>query len=293
MCKSHKQTVFYKLFFVLFLVGCLNTTASAKGGLLDVNGVPLSLETLELLSSASSKFSPKSKKNKSKSHGKSKNSRGKKSKLTDANKKQPPASTPALELELFESLKAGKIQRVTYLLKKGVKPRYQDAYGTTPLRLATTKGWASMVVDLIEHGANVNEEGRKGLSLLHTAAARGLIDVAKVLVKSGIHPSTRTKTGWTPLHVAARYGHWQLVQFFLQQGVDPNAKNKQGRTALGLAIKLRHHGVVKILSRVTSVRSLDQERMANLQALRASNIRKQKNRRENITELLKSRKKKN
>lgn len=281
-----KQTVIYKLFFVLFLAVSLNVTASAKGGLLDANGVPLSLETLNLLSSASSKFSPTSKKTNSKS------SRSKKSKLIRGNKKQAPASTPSLELELFESLKAGKIQRVKYLLKKGVKPRYQDAYGTTPLRLATTKGWASMVLELIEHGANVNEEGRKGLSLLHTAAARGLIDVAKVLVKSGVHPSTRTKTGWTPLHVASRYGHWQLVQFFLQQGVDPNAKNKQGRTALGLAIKLRHHGVVKILSRVTSVKSLDQERMANLQALRASNIRKQKNRRENINELLNKKRKK-
>ena len=283
MCKTHKRSLFYKLSFILFLVGSLHTTASAKGGLLDANGEPLSLETLELLSSVSSKFSPKSK-----------NSRSKKSKLKGSSKKQGPtrASTPALELELFESLKAGKIQRVKYLLNKGVKPRYQDAYGTTPLRLATTKGWASMVVDLIDHGGDVNEEGRKGLSLLHTAAARGLIDVAKVLVKSGIHPSTRTKTGWTPLHVAARYGHWQLVQFFLQEGVDPNAKNKQGRTALGLAINLRHQGVVKILSRVTSVRSLDQERMANLQALRASNIRKQKNRREGISQLLDKRRKK-
>ncbi|MEE9444820.1 MAG: ankyrin repeat domain-containing protein [Cocleimonas sp.] len=276
MCKSHKLK-FCQLSFVFFLTSFLSVSAQAKGGLLDANGQPLSLETLELLSSASSKFSPsKSKKSKQK----------KGAKKSKKNTKSGPVSTPALEEELFESLKAGKIQRVKYLLKKGVKPRFTDSYGTTPLRLATTKGWASMVVDLIDHGANVNEEGRKGLSLLHTAAARGLIDVAKVLVKSGIHPSTRTKTGWTPLHVSARYGHWQLVQFFLQQGVDPNAKNKQGRTALGLAINLRHQGVVKILSRVTSVRSLDQERMANLRALRASNIRKQKNRRENINELL-------
>ncbi len=285
MCKPHEKKVIYKLSFVLFLASCLPVTAVAKGGLLDANGEPLSLATLELLSSASGKFSSKSKRTKSAKNASSKNKLKGNGK---SNKKQAAASTPELELELelFESLKAGKIQRVKYLLNKGVKPHYTDSYGTTPLRLATTKGWASMVVDLIDHGGDVNEEGRKGLSLLHTAAARGLIDVAKVLVKSGIHPSTRTKTGWTPLHVAARYGHWQLVQFFLQQGVDPNSKNKQGRTALGLAIKLRHQGVVKILSRVTSVRSLDQERMANLQALRASNIRKQKNRRESISQLL-------
>jgi len=284
MCKSHKQ-ILCQLSLALFVTSFFSTSAYAKAGLLDANGQPLSLETLELLSSASSKFSP------------SENAKQKKDKKGPKNSKKRvksgPATSPALEEELFESLKAGKVQHVKHLLKRGVKPRYKDVYGTSLLRLAVTKGWASMVVDLIDHGADVNERGRKGLSLLHTAASRGLIDVSKVLVKAGIDPSSKTKTGWTPLHVSARYGHWQMVQYFLQEGVDPNAKNKQGRTALGLAIKLRHQGVVKILSRVTTVRSVDQERSANLRALRASNLKKQRNRREDINQLLASKRNKN
>lgn len=278
MFKPCIQKRLFQYSIAILIPACVTFSASAKTNtaLVDANGIPLSLETLELLSSASSKFSPSSKETKGK-----KDAKGIKLKA-----KKPFKSTPSMELELFEALKAGKIPTVKNLLKKGVKPKYKDEFGTTPLRLAVSKGWASMVLELIEYGADPHEKGKRGLTLLHTAAAEGLIDVAKVLVKAGISPSKTTKTGWTPLHVSARYGHWQLVQYFLQQGVDPNAKNKDGRTALGLAINLRHQGVIKILSRVTSVRSSDQIRMAKLQALRAKNREKQRAKKETINELL-------
>lgn len=92
---------------------------------------------------------------------------------------------------------------------------------------------------------------------MHIASAKGLIDVAKVLIKKGLNPGQKTDKNWTPLHVAARYGHWQLVQYFLSVGVDPDIRNSDGKTALGLARHLRHQGIIKILSRVTTVRSLD------------------------------------
>ena len=247
---SHKQIVFFKLSFVFFITACININVFAKGGLLDANGNPLSLETLELLTSASKKVSNRSQNKKFKKGSKS------------LKKSNAGHSSPALERELFEVLKAGDAQRARYLLQKGVKPVYLDEYGTSPLRLATARGWASMVVELIKHGADVHEKGRKGITLLHTAASRGYIDVAKVLVKEGISPSVKTKTKWTPLHIAARYGHWQVVQFLLQQGVNPNSKNNQRQTALDLAIQLKHQGVVKILSRVTSVTPLKNRRQA-------------------------------
>ena len=131
MCNSHKK-IFSQLSFVLLITSFLSVSAQAKGGLLDANGQPLSLETLELLSSASSKITTSKTSNKS---TQKKGKKGSKSRTSTA------ASTPALQRELFESLKAGKIQRVKYLLKKGVKLSFKDSYGTSPLRLATTKGW--------------------------------------------------------------------------------------------------------------------------------------------------------
>jgi len=166
-------------------------------------------------------------------------------------------NNPVLEQELLEDMEAGRVARVKQLLRMGVRPNYKNLKGETPLGIAVSRGWASMVIDLLEHGADINEKGAKGVTLLHTASAHGMIDVAKILVKNGLNPSKTTDKNWTPLHIAARYGHWQLVQYFISAGVDPDIRNSDGKTALGLARHLRHQGVIKMLSRVTSVRSLD------------------------------------
>lgn len=215
--------------------------------LLDANGNPLSDDVLLLLSNANGRFNTPSSSPKN----------DKKSTTKSISNKKKTISDPILEAELLEDLKAGRTARVKQLLKKGVKPTYKNAQGETPLGIAVTRGWASMVNELLDHGADIHEKGARGVTLLHIASARGLTDVAKLLVKRGLNPGQKTDKNWTPLHVAARYGHWQLVQYFVQIGVDPDIRNSDGKTALGLARHLRHAGIIKILSRVTTVRSLD------------------------------------
>jgi len=164
---------------------------------------------------------------------------------------------PELEKELLQAMKAGKVTRVDQLLRAHIRPTYKNYKGETPLGIAVSRGWASMVIKLLENGANINEKGPQGINLLHIASSRGMTDVAKVLVKKGLNPNKKTDKNWTPLHIAARYGHWQLVQYFIQLGVDPDIRNSDGKTALGLARHLRHMGVIKMLSQVTTVRSLE------------------------------------
>ena len=229
----------------------LSSSANAKQtALLDANGQPLSDEVLMLLSSGSDTF--KSSKNSKKIDDKQDVKA-----LPKKPKRNKPASNPVLEIELLDALKAGKTQRAKQLLKVGTSPTYKNLNGETPLGIAVSRGWASMVILLIDNGADINEKGAQGITLLHIASANGLIDVAKVLVKHGLKPGQKTDKNWTPLHVAARYGHWQLVQYFLSVGVDPDIRNSDGKTALGLARHLKHQGIIKILARVTTVRSLD------------------------------------
>ena len=229
----------------------LSSNAIAKQTvLLDANGQPLTDEVLMLLSSSSGRLNATKADKKITEKVESK-------KATQKPKRNKPPSNPLLEIELFNALKAGKTQRAKQLLKIGTSPTHKNLEGETPLGIAVSRGWASMVIELIDNGADVNEKGARGVTLLHIASAKGLIDVAKVLVKKGLNPGQKTDKNWTPLHVAARYGHWQLVQYFLSVGVDPDIRNSDGKTALGLARHLRHQGVIKILSRVTTVRSLD------------------------------------
>lgn len=254
-----KHNGFKQLASVAAILLLLTTNASAKQQsiLLDANGKPLSNEILQLLSTSSDKIKSLRKPQKhttQKSFEKA--SKPLKKQSRKANKKRFVVN-PILEQELLADMKAGRVARVDQLLRAGIRPTYKNYEGETPLGIAVTRGWASMVVSLLKHGADINEKGTRGVTLLHTASARGLTDVAKVLVKNGLNPSQKTDKNWTPLHVAARYGRWQLVQYFIAAGVDPDIRNSDGKTALGLARHLRHQGVIKMLSRVTRVRSLD------------------------------------
>jgi len=244
------STIFHGALLILSGIVLSSSATAKQTALLDANGLPLSDEVLMLLSSGSGTF--KSSKNSKKIDDKQD--------IKDFPKKpkrNKPASNPVLEIELLDALKAGKTQRAKQLLKAGTSPTYKNLNGETPLGIAVSRGWASMVILLIDNGADVNEKGARGVTLLHMASANGLIDVAKVLVKHGLNPGQKTDKNWTPLHVAARYGHWQLVQYFLSVGVDPDIRNSDGKTALGLARHLKHQGIIKILARVTTVRSLD------------------------------------
>lgn len=235
----------FKVAFILFLLPTFECIAVEKQQqvLLDANGKPLSNELLWMLSSSSKKI------NQTQIHVKT--NKENKNKSNRQNRRNP-----YIDRELLYYLKIGQIPKVTQLLEKGARPMYKNIRGETPLGIAVVRGWGSMVIVLIKHGANIHEKRNRGLTLLHIASAHGLTDMAKVLVNNGLSPRTKTDKDWTPLHVAARYGHWKLVQYYINQGVNPNIRNTDGNTALDLARHLRHEGVVKMLSRVTFVRSM-------------------------------------
>jgi ankyrin repeat protein len=231
----------------------LSFNAYAKQSVfLDSNGQPIPYDVLLQLSSGTNKNKIERKNTDSTLIGNVKSTA--KAGLKSKKNLRP---NPELEEELFHALKAGQTQRANQLLKMGTPATFKNYKGETSLGIAVSRGWASMVISLVENGADLKEEGARGVTLLHAASARGMTDVAKLLVKYGLNPSQKTDINWTPLHVAARYGHWQLVQYFLSVGVDPDIRNSDGKTALGLAQHLRHQGVIKILSPVTTRRSLD------------------------------------
>ena len=235
--------LFRGMLIILLLPAFKCAVAEQQTILLDTSGKPLSNEILILLSSSSKKLN-KIQADTQKPHKKTQ---------TPAKKH---INNPLLERELLHYLKLGEIPRVTQLLKSGVKPSYKNNIGETPLGIAVVRGWGSMVISLVKHGADIDEKGARGVTFLHIASAHGLTDMAKVLVKKGLSPKVRTDKDWTSLHIAARYGHWELVQYYIRLGVNPDVRNTDGKTALGLARHLRHQGVVKILSRVTTVKSI-------------------------------------
>uniref|UniRef100_A0A7S2UZJ3 Uncharacterized protein n=1 Tax=Fibrocapsa japonica TaxID=94617 RepID=A0A7S2UZJ3_9STRA len=115
--------------------------------------------------------------------------------MMEPDAKQDPEQT-ALEVELCNACLQGRLGDVYELLKSGVNPNASNKYGSTPLILASIKGYRDIVELMLEHGAEIDLTGPEG---------------------------------WTALHGASFFGHTKLVCFLILKGADPLLENNLGK----------------------------------------------------------------
>ena len=100
---------------------------------------------------------------------------------------------------LHEAALAGDVETISQHIAFGADLDEKDAYGSTPLVVATTFGRTDAAVALIEAGADL---------------------------------AIANSEGSTPLHIAAFLCYPDIVEALLEKGADVEAKNVGGRTAL-------------------------------------------------------------
>ena len=108
----------------------------------------------------------------------------------------------------------------------------RNAADESPLMLASLKGLQSVVVKLIDRGADVN---KPGWTPLHYAATKGHLEVMKILLDNHAYIDAASPNASTPLMMAAMYGTPSAVKLLLEAGADPSLKNIQGLTAIDFA----------------------------------------------------------
>lgn len=106
-----------------------------------------------------------------------------------------------------------------------------DRHGHTALMQASKAGDLEQVRDLLRRGAALDAVSEKGKTALHYAAANGHVEVAKLLVEHGADVNIHDYEWHTPLMLASIYGCNHTVQALLQSGADPHHKTKAGNTA--------------------------------------------------------------
>jgi len=137
------------------------------------------------------------------------------------------------------------------LLGHFAKPDPRDRTGRSPLSLAASKGWSTVVETLLAiPSVDSNSRDKGGWTPLLWAARLGKVQVVRILLaQEGVNSDTPDEEGRTPLSWAAGSGEDAMVELLLsRKEVNPDSRDsKYGRTPLARAAENGHQGVVKLL----------------------------------------------
>jgi ankyrin repeat protein len=141
------------------------------------------------------------------------------------------------------ALNNGSESLILELLEHGIDINSRDSEGQTPLYFAIVKNLTTVVNILIAKGADINARNNDGQTPLHKAVMHSRTIIVDLLLAKGVEINTRTNMGNTPLHSASSRS-LDLVKALLKSGADPNAKNDEGNTPLLIASMKGKHDIV-------------------------------------------------
>lgn len=84
----------------------------------------------------------------------------------------------------------------------------------------------------IAYKSDLNEKDAYGSTPLAIATTFGKTDVALLLINAGADLKATSADGSTPLHTAAFFGRTEIVKALLEKNVDVSIRNNYGSTAL-------------------------------------------------------------
>jgi len=137
----------------------------------------------------------------------------------------------------------GDSAQIKALIAKGEKPNVRDAYGRTPLHVATYGGHHEAMRVLVTAGANPNALENDRYDIVTIAAVANDVSTLKVALSLGASAKNITSR-WdgTALIAAAHLGHAEVVRTLIRAGAPLDHINNLGWTALIESIVLGDGG---------------------------------------------------
>jgi ankyrin repeat protein len=163
--------------------------------------------------------------------------------------------------ELIDAALENNLPEVRRLLSVGADVNanyYNDESGMKPLHRASHKGHVQVVIELIDHGADVEATTISGATPLHYACSKGRVAVVIELIgpndsngapssilgkrksRGGANIEAKTDLGHTPLHLATWGGHPAIVKALLNGGANILAVNNEGDLPIHIAVRIRN-----------------------------------------------------
>ncbi|KAF7663794.1 hypothetical protein LDENG_00200200 [Lucifuga dentata] len=136
------------------------------------------------------------------------------------------------------------------MLNEGADPNAANQKtGVTALMEACKAGSLQLVRAILKKGGNPNAVDQNHLSAVHYAAMGGFFEVVQVLSAYSANMDITNKEDNTPLHYAAVTGSVNCCKFLAQRGCNPKVKNSEGLLPRQIAKDSGHKLVVKELKK--------------------------------------------
>jgi ankyrin repeat protein len=118
---------------------------------------------------------------------------------------------------------------VERLLAAGANPNVASVVGETPLMIAAHTGNATVVAQLLTHGAaHGAAEHHLGQTALMRAVVENHVDAVRTLLAAGADARARSKNRFTPLLFATQQGNIEIARLLIAAGADVNEAAPDG-----------------------------------------------------------------
>jgi hypothetical protein len=116
---------------------------------------------------------------------------------------------------LFYAVESGNSKIAEAMLAITNQPdEVEPVKGFSPLLLAASKGYTTIVGLLLEYGANPDVKSTDGITSLHNAVYKGQVEIVKMLLKAGADPMIQDRLGNTADDLASKSENPQIKELF-------------------------------------------------------------------------------
>jgi ankyrin repeat protein len=133
---------------------------------------------------------------------------------------------------LHEACMRGYSSLVVPLVEAGADPTARDRFGQTPLDIALAYKNGSTVAALLRLGQKLKESQKVAEETMESATLRGQTEIARILLDNGFDANKPSANGSSYLNDAALKGQKKMVQLLLEHGASVSSVNQSGGTPL-------------------------------------------------------------
>jgi ankyrin repeat protein len=158
-------------------------------------------------------------------------------------------ASPLDAQSVFDAAREGDLEAVTALVTADPeRVRETGDSDRTALHVAAAYGHDSVVMFLLDSGADIDAREEDGETPLHYATWRSRLETGRLLIERGADIEIRNNWGRTPLLIVAREtGNVDMAGMLIEAGAEVNLRDEGGESPLDLAAWRGFRDLVNLL----------------------------------------------